>query len=173
MAEAIAWVDGHAVDVAIVDIALAGDRGAAFVRYLRPRQPDCKLFAISGTDEPTQLAEMLRAGATGLALKSQSAADIVEAIRCVAAGGQSVPSGLRAQIDALVNSPEAWSVERLTRREREILTLLLAGETSKAIATKLYISPRTVDTHRQRMMNKLGAHSPTQLFHVALQHGLV
>lgn len=173
VAEAIACVAQHSFDVAIIDVILPDARGSAFVDHMSNAQPDCKVLALSGVDEPTQMAEMLRAGASGYALKSQPVDEIVEALRCVVGGGRSVPADSRDQIDRLLDNPDAWSLERLTRREREVFDLIVAGHTNENIAAKLVISRRTVETHRQRVMTKLAAHSLTELLQVAVRHGLV
>ena len=173
VAEAITYIADHPIDAAIVDIVLPDGRGVTFVRRLRIEQPNCKVLAVSGIEEPTQMAEMLRAGASGFALKSQPAGEIVEALRSVLGGGRSVPAAVRGQIDELLAHPDAWPLERLTKREREIFDLIVAGYANKNIATKLFISTRTAETHRQRIMHKLAARSLTDLVQLALRHGLI
>jgi len=173
VAEAIQYVAVFAIDVAIVDVVLPETRGVALVRHLRATQPACKVLALSGVEEPTQMAEMLRAGASGFALKSQPVGEILEALRSVIGGSRVVPAASREQIDSLLDSPDAWPLERLTRREREIFDLLVAGYANKDIATTLSISTRTVETHRLRLMSKLDARSLTDLFQLALRHGLI
>jgi len=173
VAEAIAYVANHIIDVAIIDIVLPDVRGVTFVRHLRAAQPACKVLAVSGVDEPVQMAEMLRAGATGFVHKSQSGAEIVEALRAVIGGERRVPEAARAQIEQLLENQSAWPLERLTRREREIFDLLVGGNSNKDIATRLSISTRTVETHRQRLTNKLGARGVNDLFQLALRHGLI
>ena len=105
VAEAIACLARNIFEVAIVDVVMLGARGSAFVEHVRNTQPDCKVLALSAVDDPTQMAEMLRAGASGLALKSQPAAEIVEALRCVLGGGCSVPAALCDQLDKLLDTP--------------------------------------------------------------------
>jgi len=173
VAEAIAYVANHIIDVAIVDILLPDARGVTFVRHLRAVQPACKVLAVSGIDEPLQMAEMLRAGASGVAHKSQPGAEIVAALRAVIAGERSVPGSMRDQIEQLLGNGNVWPLDRLTPREREIFDLLVAGYANKDIATKLFISPRTVETHRQRITSKLAARSVNDLFQLALRHGLI
>jgi DNA-binding NarL/FixJ family response regulator len=119
------------------------------------------------------MAEILRAGASGFALKTQPVREIVDALRCVLGGGRSVPAAARQQIDSLLNSPDAWPLERLTLREREVFDLLVAGETNDDITVKLSISKRTVETHRLHVMTKLAADSLGDLFKLAVRHGLV
>lgn len=171
--EAIGFVAYHAIDAAIVDVVLPDVHGASFVRHLRAVQPACKVLALSGVEEPTQMAEMLRAGAQGFALKSQPVPEILEALRSVLGGSRHVPAASREQIDRILENPDAWPLERLTRREREIFDRLVAGDANKEIGAKLFISTRTVETHRRRIMTKLAAHSLHDLFELALRHGLI
>jgi DNA-binding NarL/FixJ family response regulator len=173
VAEALAWLAQHTVDVAIIDVVLPEARAVTLVDYLRTAQPGCRVLALSGVDEPTQIAEMLRAGASGFALKTQPVSEIVGALRCVLGGGCTVPAAARQQVDALLNSPDAWPLERLTPREREVFDLLIAGATNDDITVKLSISKRTVETHRLRVMTKLAAGSLGDLFKIAVRHGLV
>ncbi len=173
VAEAIEYVADHAIDAAIVDVVLPRARGATFVRHLRAAQPACKVLALSGVEEPTQIAEMLREGAHGFVLKSEPVGDILEALRSALGGSRRVPAASQEQIDSMLRSPDGWPLERLTRREREIFDLLVAGYANKGVAAKLFISIRTAETHRHRIMHKLAARSQNDLFQLALRHGLV
>ena len=121
----------------------------------------------------SDLAEMLRSGASGFALKTQPVSEIVDALRSVLGGRRSVPAAAREQIDTLLSSPDAWPLERLTPREREVFDLLVSGDTNDDIAVKLSISKRTVETHRLRVTTKLAADSLGDLFRLAVRHGLV
>lgn len=173
VAEAIECLARATFDIAIVDLVLPDGRGFSFVDHLSSAQPDCKVLALSGIEEPIQLTAMLRSGATGCALKSQPVTEIIEALRCVLRGERTVPAASRDQIEALLGNPDAWPLERLTRREREIFDLLVTGYANKDIAAKLFISTRTVETHRLRITNKLAARSLTDLFQIARRHGLL
>jgi two-component system uhpT operon response regulator UhpA len=173
VAEAIACLGRASFDVAIVDMVLPDGRGSAIIGHVMTTQPQCKVLALSAREEPTQIAAMLRAGASGFASKAQPAGEIVEALREVARGTRSVPAASKEQIDGLLRSPEVWALERLTRREREVFDLIVSGKSNDDIATALIISKRTVETHRLRIMTKLAAHSLGDLFQLALRHGLV
>ena len=173
VAEALAWLAHHTVDVAIIDVMLPDAPAVTLVDHVRTAQPGCKVLALSAVDEPTQMAEMLRAGASGFALKTQPVSEIVDALRSVLGGRRSVPAAMRQQIDSLLSSPDAWPLERLTPREREVFDLLVSGYTNDDIAAKLSISKRTVETHRLHVMTKLAADSLGDLFNLAVRHGLV
>jgi DNA-binding NarL/FixJ family response regulator len=171
--EAMECLAQRAYDIAIVDLVLPDGRGLALVNHVLNAQPECRVLVLSAVDEPTRMAEILRAGASGYALKSQPVSEIVDALHAVIAGRRSVPEEAREEIDALLNSPNAWPIERLTRREREVFELIALGHTNEDIAGKLRISRRTVETHRQRIMNKLGSRSVGQLLQHAVRHGIV
>jgi DNA-binding NarL/FixJ family response regulator len=173
VAEAVECIGRATFDVAIVDLVLPDGTGAMVLGHVLSTQPQCKVLALSAKQEPLQIAAMLRAGASGFALKSQPAQEIVEALRAVAGGGHSVPAMLRDEIDVLITKPEVWSLERLTPREREVFDLIVSGNSNDHIAERLCISVRTVETHRLRVMNKLAAHSLGDLFQLAIRHGLV
>ncbi|HEY0252382.1 MAG TPA: response regulator transcription factor [Kofleriaceae bacterium] len=117
---------------------------------------------------------MFRADASGYALKSQCAADIVEAIHVVLAGARYLsPVISRAAIDAELATKSARPLTRLTKREREVFELLIRGNSNDEIAARLFISTRTVETHRAQVVKKLSTHSIVQMQrHAALFGGL-
>jgi two-component system response regulator FimZ (fimbrial Z protein) len=172
VAEAIAYLAHHTFDVAIVGLVLPDGRGVAVIDHVVNVQPDCKVLGLSTVDDPTQMAEMLRAGASGFVLKSQCVDEVVEALHCVIAGGRSVPAAAREQIASLVDRADARSLERLTPQEREVFELVVAGHSNDGIAANLVISRRMVDTHRVRIMTKLGARSLGELLQLARRHCL-
>lgn len=123
-------------------------------------------------DEPCIIADMLRARACGYALKTQPIAQIVEAIGHVVGGLRYLPPTVSAdQIDTQLEGTTTHPFSRLTRREREVFELLIRGHTNEEIAKRLFIARRTVETHRQRVMNKLSAHSVIQMQRLAARHG--
>jgi len=135
-------------------------------------QPRCKVLILSVIDDPGLIADVLRAHACGYALKTQDTAEIVEAIRQVLGGLRYLPpmvprDAIEEELAANVRQP----LERLTRREREVFELLIRGYSNDEIATSLAISRRTVETHRQRVMNKLSAHSIVKMQWIAARHG--
>jgi DNA-binding NarL/FixJ family response regulator len=115
---------------------------------------------------------MLRARACGFALKTQPIVEILEAIRQVLGGLRYLPPQLSHDaIDTELAGTSARPFERLTRREREVFELLIHGNSNDEIATNLLIARRTVETHRQRIMNKLSAHSVAQMQRIAAREG--
>jgi DNA-binding NarL/FixJ family response regulator len=160
------------LDVAVVDVLMPEMSGITLASELVELQPQCKVLGLSAVDDPGLIADMLRARASGFALKRQPVAQIVEALRLVLGGLRYLPPGVSSEaIDAeLARTPEDL-LGRLTPREREVFELLIRGHSTDEIATRLSISPRTVETHRARVGKKLSAHSIARLQQIAARHG--
>ncbi len=167
--EALAIASEMAFDIALVDLVLPVMDGVALTRRLRAVQPSCAVLGISVVDEPTRISELLRAGAAGYVLKSQPVEELSEAITAVLGGVRYLPPSIApAEVEAIKHP-----IEQLTPREREILGHLVRGRSNDDISTSLFISRRTVETHRQRILRKLDAHSIAQMFTVAARHGVL
>jgi DNA-binding NarL/FixJ family response regulator len=117
--------------------------------------------------------EALRAGVRGYVLKKQAAADLVRAIREVAAGRVYLSPGVGAAVAEAIRAGGPLPEERLTSREREVLQLVAEGKTTKEIAAILNVSVKTADTHRTRLMQKLDIHDVAGLTRFAIRLGLV
>jgi DNA-binding NarL/FixJ family response regulator len=157
-------------DLAIVDATLGG---IALLAHLHVIQPACRLLGVASDDNPYRVARMMRAGASGCALKIQPADELVDAIHIAIDGARYVPPILRGEaFDRLLTSDDEWPLDRLTPREREVFCLVADGGGNSDIAAKLFISKRTVETHRQRIMTKLGARSLADLIKVARAYEL-
>jgi len=160
------------IDVAVVDVLMPAMSGIGLAGELFQIQPRCKILGLSVIDEPGLIADMLRAHASGFAVKTQPSSEIVDAIRLVLGGVRYLPPGVsRDAVDAELARTSRDPLGRLTRREREVFELLIRGYTNDEIATQLFISRRTVETHRQRVAKKLSAHSIVQLQRLAALHG--
>src|ERR1043165_4937157 len=162
--EAIALARRVAIDVAIVDMLMPTTSGIGLSSELFELQPRCRVLILSGIDDPGLIADVLRAHACGYAIKTQDTAEIIDAIRQVLGGLRYLPPMVsRDAIDEELAASVRQPLERLTRREREVFELLIRGHSNDEIATALAISRRTVETHRQRVMNKLSAHSVVKM----------
>lgn len=170
--EAIELAKHVALDVAVVDILMPTVSGLSLTSELFERQPRCRVLGLSVIDDPGIIADMLRAHACGFALKTQPIAEIIDAVRQVLGGLRYLPPGVsRDAVDAELAGTATRRLERLTPREREVFELLIRGHSNDEIAVRLVISRRTVETHRQRVMNKLSAHSIAQMQRLAARHG--
>lgn len=160
-------------DIAIVDLVLPGDSGSRIARDLKVLQPECKILGLSMHEEPPRIAEMVRAGANGFALKSQLPSAIIAAVRAVLDGERYLPPDIsRSTIEVLIESDAEWPLYRLTAREKEIFELLVKGHTNDAISEQLKISKRTVETHRQHILKKVGARSLVDLIRIGMKYGV-
>lgn len=170
--EALDLVQRVEVDLAIVDILMPGVSGITLATELHERQPDCRILGLSVIDEPGVIADMLRARACGYSLKTQPVNEIIDAIRQVLGGLRYLPPSVsRDAVEAELDGNAAQPLQRLTKREREIFELLIRGYSNDDISTRLFIARRTVETHRQRIMKKLSAHSIVQMQRLAARYG--
>lgn len=172
--EAVELANRTAIDVAVLDVMLPDRPAVSVIRELRRIQPRCRILALSMVETPYIVAELLRAGAAGYAVKAQSTEEILDAIHAVA-GGRSylAPRLPREQIDALLAGNQTGPIAQLTTREREVFDLLIRGWNNDRIAGALAIAVRTAETHRQNIMTKLGVHSIVELLRLAARHGLL
>jgi len=171
--EAIALAKRVRLDAAVVDILMPTVSGISLTSELFELQPRCRVLGLSVIDDPGLIADMLRAHACGFAVKTQSTPEIIAALRQVLGGVRYLPPGVsRNAVDAELAGTRGHPLQRLTRREREVFELLIRGHSNDEIATKLVISRRTAETHRQRIMNKLSAHSIAQMQRIAALHGV-
>lgn len=159
------------VDLAIVDIMLKYGDGIQVTRALRSHASAPHVLGLSVLDEPVRVAELLRAGATGFAHKTQPVPELLEAVRTTLAGVRYLFPALRDQLEDLLASETKLPLELLTAREREVFALLVRGYSNEEAGRQLTIAARTVETHRQRVMKKLQAHSVAELVRLAAKWG--
>jgi len=171
-ADAVDVLKRQQVDIAVIDVLMPKTNGISLATELLEVQRDLKILALSVLDEPVMIAAMLRAGASGYALKTQPPPEIIEAVREVLSGTVYLPPRVsREAVLSLVQGNGERPLERLTRREREIFDLLIHGNTNEQIGSRLFISRRTVETHRQRIMRKLATHSIVDMIRLAAREG--
>lgn len=171
-ASALQLARDRKLDAAVIDVLMPERSGISLASELIEIQPGCKLLALSVIDDPGLIADMLRAHAAGFAVKTQPIREIVDAIRQVLGGLRYLPPGVsRDAVDAELARSGRNPLHHLTRREREVFELLIRGHSNDEIATQLFISRRTVETHRQRITKKLSAHSVAQMQRMAARHG--
>lgn len=170
--EALDLASRQTIDIALVDILMPDVSGISLTSELHELQPSCRVLGLSVIDEPGLIAEMLRAHACGFVLKTQPIAEIIEAIHHVLDGSRYLPASISHDaIDAELAATPARPLALLTKREREVFELLIRGHSNDEIARRLLIARRTVETHRQRVANKLSAHSLAQMQRLAARYG--
>ncbi len=170
--EAVALAVTLEPDVVVIDVSMPGLNGIEATRRLRKLVPSAKVLILTIHDAEQVLADALAAGARGCVLKSESGRTLVTAVRKILAGELFVPDAARPPT---IESRTAAlrGLERLTGREREVLQLLTEGHGNKEIAAMLGISPKTAETHRARMMAKLGLHSMSDLVRYAIRNRII
>lgn len=170
--EALALANQHVFDLAVVDILMPKTSGITLTNQLHELHPQCRVLALSVIDEPGLIVDMFRAHASGFAIKTQPIAEIVQAIHDVLGGKRYLPPGIAPEsINAALARDAANPLRRLTPREYEIFELLVRGDSASDIAARLAISPRTVETHRQRIVSKLSANSLRAMQRLAMRYG--
>jgi DNA-binding NarL/FixJ family response regulator len=170
--EAIDIVRHVPIDVAVIDVLMPTTSGISLASQLSEIQPQLKCLGLSVLEEPSIIGSMLRAGATGYALKTQPPEEVTEAIRAVLTGERYIPPCVpRTAVMSLLEGDGAQTLHRLTRREREIFDLLIRGYSNDEIGSRLFIARRTVETHRQHIMKKLDTHSLLDMIRVAARQG--
>lgn len=178
--EALACLKTHDVDVAVVDIAMPGGNGLTLLERIVQEYPGVKTVMLSMYDDERYVVKALRGGACGYAFKGEGATSVIEAARAAMAGKRYLsPSLTQAVIDGYLKTvgqrldagDEASSV--LTEREKDVLRLLCGGAPKAQVAKQLFISIRTVETHRANAMRKLDLHSQTDLVRYAIRSGLI
>ena len=164
--------------ILVLDLMLPGLNGLEVTRQLSKRESQTKVIILSMHANEAYVLAALRNGASAYVLKDSSASDLVRAIREVLGGRRylSPPLSEPAMAMYLEKAKTANSLdiyETLTNREREVLQLAAEGHTTAEIAGRLFISPRTVETHRANFMHKLALRSQTDLIRYALQRGIL
>ena len=168
-------------DVVLLDMNMPVLDGLATTRQLQERFPELRILMLSMVGHERNIGQVLDAGAHGYVLKNADKAEIVAAIQTVAAGKQFLCSELgldmlRKVLSSATNntpSPEHKSRAGLSVREREVLQLIAAGLTNQEIADKLFTSKRTVETHRQNIIEKTQAKNTAALIKYGMDHGLI
>ena len=162
-------------DVIIMDITLPGLDGIAATKLILESWPEASVMALTMLEEEAFLVAFLEAGGTGYVRKSAADRDLVGGLREVIAGEMVIPvAGVRAIVD--FHRPNGSSVPPpgiLSDREREVLELTARGFTSREIGEVLFISSRTVETYRGRIMEKLGLRRRSELVEYAIEQGLL
>lgn len=160
-------------DVAIVDIGMPVLNGVDTAREMNKASPKTKVILLTQHAESQYVAEALRAGVKGYVLKSQAAEDLFDAIHEVCKGSVYLsPKISPAILDAYLYKSGA-SEDPLSGRERQVLQLVGEGKSTKDVAAQLGISVKTAESHRARLMKKLGIHETAGLVRYAVRHGLI
>jgi len=172
--EAVIFADRLRPDIVIMDISLPDIDGIEAAKEILKRHRSCGIILLSMYEMSELLDMILEMGIKGYVLKNDAYEDLLYAIKAVADGKVFISSSLQHKKTAVSHPPQTFSSkEVLTPREKEILHLIAEGLTSKQIAQKLFISVKTVETHRARIMEKLGCKNIAALVKTAIRLGLI
>jgi two-component system, NarL family, response regulator NreC len=172
--EAVEQACASQPDVLLLDVVMPGRSGIEVLQELGEVAPQTKVLVLSMQDDPAYVRQAFAAGADGYMLKEAAESELVSAIRDVADGHPYLHPLLGARLaDAEPLTKSCAHNKALSDRERDVLHLLALGHTNKEIAKLLFISVRTAETHRARIMEKLGLHSRAELVRYALAAGML
>ena len=161
-------------DIVLMDIVMPELSGIEAAAQIRDHCESTRVIILSMHSTVEHIFRALQAGAMGYLLKGSAGSEVVEAVRAVPAGRRYLTRKVSdVVVDGYVREHRASSpLESLSPREREIMLLVVKGRSSSEIADALHLSPKTVETHRSRLMEKLGVENVIGLVKFAVQHGL-
>jgi len=163
------------IQVLLLDINLPDGNGILACKDLLKKFPKLKIIALTNFEDSSFIRQIMKNGANGYLLKNTGKAELVTAIKTVLEGDNYLPQSIR---DILLNESigkgnSSYFIPKLTSREKEILDLIIKEFTTDEIATSLFLSAKTVETHRSNLIQKLGVKNTAGLVRVAFEKGLV
>jgi two-component system response regulator NreC len=165
-------VRAHRPAVAVLDLNMPGGSVLEAIPQLRESTPETAIVVLTMQDDPAFARQALQAGALGYVLKEAADEELLEAVRLAVKGDTYLNPRLGARIAAAPPQP-AGPPDDLTERELDVLRLIALGHTNAEIGGKLYLSVRTVETHRAHIQRKTGQSTRAELVRYALDHGLI
>jgi DNA-binding NarL/FixJ family response regulator len=163
---------GTPADILLLDLSMPGLSGVDLINRIRHIHPKLPVMVLSMHAEAPIVARVLRAGASGYATKDCDPGTLVAAVRRVAEGGRFIDPSLVDSVVFQVDRPESQPHDLLSPREREVLERIAAGQALGDIADELHLSPKTVSTHKMRLMQKLNLQTNADLLKYAVRHGI-
>jgi len=175
--EAVELARKTAPDVAVLDIAMPGMDGIEAAKEIRKACPKTKVVILSMHAALAYVTQAVRAGASGYVLKESAGAELIEAVHAAMRGemffSRKIAEGMAGRLARTGHPSGLAALDRLSDREREVLKFVAGGLSSKAVAVRLKVSSKTVDTYRSRAMVKLGVDNLAGLVKIAIQAGLL
>jgi len=174
--QAVRLVEQLQPNVVVMDIAMPELNGIEAAQQIRETCPSAQVIILSMHSSAEHIFRALQAGARGYLLKESAGAEVVDAVRAVHAGRRYLSQRItETVVEDYVHQRQAEAkspLDLLSPREREVLQLVVYGKSSAEIAEILFLSPKTVETYRSRLMQKLGLHDLPSLVKFAIQHGV-
>jgi two-component system response regulator NreC len=164
------YVLGHKPDVLVLDLNMPGESGLSAIPKLRSQSPNTQIVVLTMQGETAFAREAMQAGARAYVLKDAAESELVQAVRLAARGETYLQPELGAR---LASEPDPRPTDELSERELEVLRLIALGYTNNEIAEQLYLSVRTVESHRAHIQQKLRRTTRSELVRYALERGLL
>jgi two-component system response regulator NreC len=168
--DALRYVRGHHPDVLVLDLNMPGESGLELIPKIREDLPDTKVVVLTMQRDPGFARQALSAGALGYVIKDAADGELVQAVRLAASGQSYLNPQLGARLAAIPINARPGD---LTEREQEILKLIALGHTNPEIAAQLYLSVRTIESHRSHIHQKLNLATRAELVRFALDQRLI
>ena len=176
--EAVARTSELNPDIVLMDITMPGMNGLEATRRIKQAKPEVKVLALTMHEGDEYFFKILEAGASGYFVKGGSSSELISALQAVWRGDVFLYPTMAKKLlgdylQRVKSGQDSETYDGLTNREREILKLVAEGVNNQEIASQLFLSPATVQTHRANIMAKLKLHSRTDLAKYAIKHGLI
>ncbi|MCZ7566196.1 MAG: response regulator transcription factor [Burkholderiales bacterium] len=172
--EVLAAVRAGGFDVLLLDLSMPGRSGIDLVRQVKAERPEVRVLVLSMHDETQYAVRAIRAGASGYLTKDAASAQLLQALKKIAAGGLFITPGTAESLAlGLQEGTDELPHKRLSDRELEVFLLLAAGESVSGIAARLHLSVKTVSTHKTHVLEKMGLGSIAELVRYAITHRLI
>jgi DNA-binding NarL/FixJ family response regulator len=173
--ETLEGINRDLPDVLLLDINLPDCNGIEFCKILHKEYPDIHIIALTNFDETAFVKNIIRNGAKGYLLKNTDKQELETAIKKVYRGEQYLQKSIQKKLldESFGITSRQSFIPKLTRREQEVLKLIVDGLTTQEIAKKLFISVKTVETHRSHLIQKLDVRNTAGLVRIAIEKGLV
>src|SRR5579859_1863545 len=171
--EALELCRALAPDIVVMDISMPSQNGLNAAREIQKTCSDSKVILLTQHSEDMYIADALEAGVSGYVLKSQASSDLLHALRQVSGGQVYISPGISGAVLSAYRSRIDKKNDVLTLRERQVLQLIAEGKSTRDVASLLFISVKTAETHRSLLMQKLDIHETAGLVRYAIRRGLV
>ena len=169
-AQCLQFFTAKTADVILMDISMPGMDGIELCKIIREKYPGIMVLALSTFDQGAYVRRMMENGASGYLLKNAGKQELINAIHLVAKGGNYLSHDASQNLKQETHRQKSFP--RLTKREKEVLALIVAGMTNAQIGQQLFISPDTVDSHRKNLHLKLNVNNTAMLVKFAIENNL-